>query len=616
MIRAILMNSTSEYRDEDGSELYALYGLSRINIFIGANNSGKSRLMRRLLNTNIIAIDDMVDAVHARKFEDALSALRRSIEYSNSHSGLSKIDVNYKLLDKLRGCGKRYEVFEYISSEINKWNAECGKCNNDSTARIGSGMYDIIGPLRKNRSSFGADSKLENCFYIPTLRGIEKFDSFFDKTSIESINDARLSRKEWGLLDRYADNAHEIYKNKISMAYGIEKGRIFTAENMYEEIRDKLLGSEEERQWVKDFEDFISTNFYDGTPFTLIPTKNKNTKHKEYLSVKIGDTKERPIYDLGDGIKQLISMFYKIFEMCNKEAFFFIEEPELNLHPGFQTKFIKALNDERFKRHQYFIVTHSNHLLDELSLRNDVSLYRVENIAGKNKEFRVIRTTPKDIEILNVLGVKSSSVMMANCLIFVEGLSDKIYISKYLELYFKEKQKDYVEDIHYAFVETGGGNIAHWDFSDGNENETMHVGSFSNRSFVICDNDDNKKKERKEKLKQMVGEENFYELPVREIENTIKKGILEKAIFGEMDVAYAVEYDEEEGYYNNEKIGSFIDTHYNLGSKTYSAESGTIKNKIEFAQKVIGNIKTIDDITANALDMCEKITKFIEKSNI
>lgn len=615
MIRAILINSVSEYRDEDGSELYALYGLSRINIFIGANNSGKSRLMRRLLNTDIIAIDDAVDENRAQIFNKALRVLRGNIEYSNSYSGLPKIDVDNKLLNRLHGCGKRYEVFEYISDEINQWYAKCGERNNDSIARIGSGMHDIIGSLRKNRSAFGTDSKLENCFYIPTLRGIEKFDSFFDKTSIESINDARLSRKEWSLLDKYTDNAHEIYRNKISMAYGIEKGRIFTAENMYEEIRDKLLGSEEERQWVKDFEDFISTNFYDGTPFTLIPTKNKNIKHKEYLSVKIGSTKERPIYDLGDGIKQLISMFYKIFEMCNKEAFFFIEEPELNLHPGFQTKFIKALNDERFKGHQYFIVTHSNHLLDELSLRNDVSLYRVENIAGKNKEFKVIRTTPKDIEILNALGVKSSSVMMANCLIFVEGLSDKIYISKYLELYFKEKQKDYVEDIHYAFVETGGGNIAHWDFSDGNENETMHVRSFSNRSFVICDNDGNKKKERKEKLKQMVSEENFYELPVREIENTIKKDILEKTLFGESEIAYKKKYNEDKGYYNNKKIGIFIDSHYDLGSKTYSAKSGTIKNKIEFAQKAIGNMKTIDDITANALDMCEKISNFIEKSN-
>jgi hypothetical protein len=113
----------------------------------------------------------------------------------------------------------------------------------------------------------------------------------------------------------------------------------------------------------------------------------------------------------------------------------------------------------------------------------------------------------------------------------------------------------------------------------------------------------------------LVSEGNFYELPVWEIENTIKKDILEKTLFGESEIVYKKKYNEDKGYCNNKKIGIFIDSHYDLGSKTYSAKSGTIKNKIEFAQKAIGNMKTIDDITANALDMCEKNTNFIEKSN-
>ena len=453
------------------------------------------------------------------------------------------------------------------------------------------------------------------------LRGIENFDSYFDKTSLTPLNDALLNKKQWRAVDDYTNNSKQIYQNKISVAYGIDKSCIFTAENLYEEIRDKLLGEESRRQQVKDFQDFISETFYGGDGFTIIPRQQKNAQEiiKEFLSVKIGQSPERPIYDLGDGIKQMITILYKVFERKDDEAIFFIEEPEINLHPGYQRKLMQILQSDTFSKHQFFIVTHSSHIIESSLANTKISIYKTINLNKKNSQFKIIKTTNHDLEILELLGISNGSVFMANCLIFVEGISDKIIIQKYLEVYMQEKNLDFKEDVHYAFAETGGGNIAHWDFlKDINDEDiaTIHASSFSNRSFIICDNDGNKKKERKEKLKQMVGEQYFYELPVREIENTIKRDVLERTLFNSGEIRLKKQYNESNnsGYYNQNCIGKFIDNHYDL-EKKYSSASGSIKNKKQFAKDVVSNINTINDLSETSIELCEILTNYIQSAN-
>ena len=77
-------------------------------------------------------------------------------------------------------------------------------------------------------------------------------------------------------------------------------------------------------------------------------------------------------------IKQLIILFYKIYEQKDNNAIFLIEEPELNLHPGFQRKFIEIITKE-FPKHQFFITTHSNHIIDLYNEQDNISVYKFRN---------------------------------------------------------------------------------------------------------------------------------------------------------------------------------------------------------------------------------------------
>ena len=73
----------------------------------------------------------------------------------------------------------------------------------------------------------------------------------------------------------------------------------------------------------------------------------------------------------------------------------------------------------------------------------------------RNNTFKVINTTAKDIEILDLLGVNNSSVFLSNCTIWVEGISDKILISKYLNVYMSQKNNKYKEDTKIIITSNG-----------------------------------------------------------------------------------------------------------------------------------------------------------------
>lgn len=67
--------------------------------------------------------------------------------------------------------------------------------------------------------------------------------------------------------------------------------------------------------------------------------------------------------------------------------------------------------------------------------------------------------------------------------------------------------------------------------------------------------------------------------------------------------------------YKSQKLGSYLDRLFkDVDLKQYSAQSGTIKNKLEFCQDAIELIIDYDMLTDEAKDLVENVVDFI-KSN-
>lgn len=611
---AILFNvdkNDSQFIDSSGKNLYYFLLNSKVNLLIGENNSGKSRLIKSLLKKTkgkTLQSRFISNKNNNSNFKNSVIHYRDAFNLSNS---LTRKTEEEKELDKK-------DVFEQLLYCLDK------------------SMFSNLYLNRFNDSLRWLYSKDlshdDYVVYIPILRGNENFHVYLG--SIEDISNISMNLIQRDSLEKYIDKNKTVYQNKVASVYNINPDVIYTSETLYDNITDILLGSELEREEIHLFEKFISDNFFDGNVFSI----NPNRKAK-CLKVKIGEQPEYSIHNIGDGIKQLINILYPVFMNRNKEKIFFIEEPEINLHPGLQRRLIEILASDELGNNKFIITTHSNHIMDCINYIDDIDIFKFKKVGNK---FVIDQMNEDLLPVLNELGVNSTSVMLANCSIWVEGVSDRIYLRKYLDLYFKSKglENVYKENIHYCFVEYGGSNLIHWDFdrydSEISEGD-IKVKALTNNAFLICDNDNSsksnkygkksKKAETKEKLSEILGDK-FYELPVREIENLIKLEVLENMLEKDNNIEHGKlqrkKYiDKQSSFYTQDKlsnptmhIGSFIDDTYICGKK-YKAygTSKTIKDKAVFSRKICDCINEYDDLTEEAKDLVQKVANFIIISN-
>jgi hypothetical protein len=113
-----------------------------------------------------------------------------------------------------------------------------------------------------------------------------------------------------------------------------------------------------------------------------------------------------------------------------------------------------GLEMTRRNQHQYFLTTHSNHLLDMSSEFKEMSVYLFSKEFKEEKtRFKVSQALSPDSNILKELGVHNSSVFLTNATIWVEGVTDRLYLRAYLNKYSEQVLQTLREDYHYLFVE-------------------------------------------------------------------------------------------------------------------------------------------------------------------
>jgi hypothetical protein len=450
--------------------------------------------------------------------------------------------------------------------------------------------------------------------YIPTLRGM------------------RLSSENGNHQHAYFDRTwNDYFKGKkrqsISGVESTETARreyhgntILTGLDLYEWLTNKLLGGLNDRALIQEYQEFLSRTFFPGLKVALIPRREHDTVH-----IKVGNEKERPVEQLGDGLQQLIILTLPIFEHSKVPLFLFIEEPDLFLHPGYQRVFINSVLFDKERELYVFVTTHSSQFLDITVSRDDCSVFRCEKQISEEQGpehdpiFTVRNTTFGDQSLLKHIGVRPSSVMFANCTIWVEGITDRLYFSRFVELLLQQRGFTYTESLHYAFVEYGGGNITHWSFLD---DEQIDVERICARLMLIVDQDTDKD-ERHKKLSEKL-QDRFIRLPVREVENLLSPKVI-KRIIGSYEQAKIELKDFEQADYSKVYLGKFIDDHvlidkekskrYGKLKTCYQDKSGTVKGKVEFCRRALKQIESIDDLSDEAKNIAGRICDFIAHEN-
>ena len=552
-------SNPQEPEDTVAAGVLALDGLAPITIFVGANNSGKSRLMRKVFRDQyplkfklytgfgdglIFDIGKMLNLWSSK-------VLQRTPQTSHKKSWIINQDLD--------------NINDVLASVEEKINESRFSNHRQRTRDLESVRSDLVKCGIKD--GIRGFQQVKHC-YIPILRGMRPALATPSRGQDIAIRNDQYEQR----------TIHDYFEDIASWPSMRDKEKprssIFTGLSLYDNLRKRLLGRTQiERDTVREYEYFLSEHFFPGQGVTLIPVEEGNN---DVVHIKIGNNKEYPIYDLGDGLQSLIICTYPIVTETEPGSLFFLEEPDLCMHPSLQRTFLEVLKIYHRKMgHQFFITTHSNHLLDLLEDNELVSIFSFSEIADRapepadsslansgansqsskpNPRFRIRPSNLRDRRTLRELGVRPSSTYLANATIWVEGVSDCAYLRAYMEAfvyYLKVQGKDwgeritqrleqYKEDRHYAFVEYSGSNLEHYSFKDkgedseqaeGTSNEVTSVPDLCARAIVIADGDigDTGKGVRKESFAAQLGNR-FIWLPGKEIENMIPEALMREQV--------------------------------------------------------------------------------------
>ncbi|MBL7202530.1 MAG: AAA family ATPase [Anaerolineae bacterium] len=639
------------YLAADNQPLHSFGPIARINILVGATNSGKSRFLRGLARSSSYglfnernAIDQLSSALDAceavSKLQFSSSVAVMSAHYDTPRtSGWRVKDPGAAVRDRVTFVwepNRFLEIKEQLQAVLQPADLDAQQAARqpvmDSMARltplmrtISSGRapkschFELIeliyGYLESLTSSEPPTVVHPPKVYIPVLR------------SAVFLRGCRLTPHADVFAETLRQN-HDLGKHDIDL---------FTGNKLYTLIRSARDDFREIRSRLRAFERFLSDAFFAGAPVEIVPLHEGHAQG-EHLVLSVGQT-ERLFHNIGDGLQAVVVLMYRLF-MAEPGTWVFIEEPEQGLHPGLQRIFLETISSNEVLQEKHltlFMSTHSNHLLGmAMSEFDNVSVFSLQKSLSSSEDRELFQIRPvlnRELNALALLGVANSSVFLANCSIWVEGVTDRKYLRAFLRAYQESDEfaahqgRVYQEDIHFAFFEYAGSNIAHYFFSPG-ESEPADIDAkiralaLSNRIFLLADRDEAKEEKHAHlsELQQDNCNFQYCVTPGIEVENLISEFEMSRVL---PDLAKELTEDDVrsagicQSEYRDRHIGKYlIETFRDKHLDAVVAPSGTLKTYYKNRLcELICSLVVWDNMSDDAKCLTKTLYEFIQRHN-
>lgn len=617
-----------EYRQETGAIPTTFGPLSRVNIIVGANNAGKSRLMRALASRKRHVL---LTADEVTRFERVLAILER----------LAQSGTSTKLVFSPEGSNNpnRTDIHPSTFSIARDAIVAClrdGLVHGDAAGQLH--RLELLAELYREggtKQNVKFDQVQAPNLAADDMRACLELKSFVEGLEIVVpprvlIPAQRSAHTLWKAGP--ARIRDDIFAFTFRHRYeGFSKDvPIWTGYELYDHLLRMQCAKREERSKKRAFERFLSRAIFAGRDVELIAQLGSGDAPLDAHVNFVLDQTEYPFFDVGDGVGAIALLLYPLFNATDG-TWAFVEEPENHLHPAFQRIFVEALvRDAELRKRELcvFLTTHSNHLLDvAMEFPDDVAVF---SLSKHEQTFQIRRSQTRDIRLLETLGVRNGSVYLANCSIWVEGPTDVIYVRAFLEAVMNERYQHkrlFQEDLHYAFLEYGGGLLAAYDFGDEASAEKVNAAVTANRVCIIADRDSGKDERKHQPWEECAARSKGALLYVttigREIENDLSPALIKRLVAGRLRLPAPPEGFDPTSCGQDQYLGRFMSEALAAHPKSatvkgWEAKSGTLKTHVKQAFAEATAIALREDPTLlgeRARELATRILEFIERHN-
>lgn len=251
--------------------------------------------------------------------------------------------------------------------------------------------------------------------------------------------------------------------------------------------------------------------FGDDGQFTEIQVRQHDEEPDDRWEVFLGEESKGliPLGQSGSGLKTIILVLLNILVLPERSKrpienhVFAFEELENNLHPALQRRLMRYLAEfARRTDATLFLTTHSNVTLDVFSRDPNSQIVHVSH-DGNSARTRTVEAHFDRAGIVSELGAKPSDLLQANGVLWLEGPSDRIYLNRWIQLF---SGGELVEGLDYQCAFYGGSVLARTQFAspeDSNE-ELANLLRINPNIAVVCDGDRTAAKHEGSRLKKRV----------------------------------------------------------------------------------------------------------------